>query len=192
MKNCKIIILLNLFTFFAFSSCSSLFTIGTATVVVTSWYDSRTIGTQIDDNILKINIYKALKENEKIRKKSRIVSIVYQGNILFVGQSPSFLLSQEVIKIASGIEGVKNIYNAIRLGKTISFQKILLDFFLSNQIRLSLFIHENINLSKIKVISENQEVFLLGVFSESDGIIAKNIAKNKYGVKNVFVLSYRK
>lgn len=191
MRN-YIIFLSITFIFIMLSSCSSILTLSTAAFVTTIWHDTRTIGSQLDDNVLKIHIYHALYRNKQIKDTARIVNTVYQGNILLTGQSPSIFLIQEAVKIVSNINGIKNIYNAIRLEKPISFQSILLDSLLSNQVRLNLFIQKNIHMSNIKVIAENQEIFLLGEVTREEAIHAEKTAKNTIGVKNTFtVFTYK-
>lgn len=172
----------------ALSACSSILTISTAALVATTWNDSRTIGMQLDDSILKIYIHRALNEHTEIKKFTRITSTVYQGNILLTGQSPSIALSKKAVQIVSSIHGVKNIYNAIRQSQPISFQDILIDSWISNQIRFNLFTQKNKNISNIKVLSENKEIFLLGKVTHEEGYYAKNIAKNCNGVKEVFTI----
>lgn len=186
MRNCIILSLEILFSFIMLSSCSSMLAIGTAAFVGTVWHDPRTIGSQLDDNVLKIQIYHALYKNKQIKNVTRIINTVYQNNVLLTGQSPSIALSQEAIKIVTNIPGIKNIYDAIRLEKPISFQNILLDSLISNQVRFYLFIQKNIHISNIKVISENREVFLLGEVTHAEGTHAEKIVKNINGVKNVF------
>ncbi|ADV33464.1 putative phospholipid-binding domain protein [Candidatus Blochmanniella vafra str. BVAF] len=166
--------------------CTSMLTIGTATIVANTWYDSRTIGSQIDDSILKINIYHALNKHTQIKKFTRIINTVYQGNVLLTGQSPSSELSKEAINIVMHINGTKNIYNAIRKNSPISLQNILFDSIISNQIRFHLFTKKNTHISKIKVVTENREVFLLGMVTCKEGQYAEKIARKTKGVKNVF------
>lgn len=186
MKKYITLLLLTFIFFTTLSSCSSICTIGAAAFITTAWNDPRTLGSQLDDNILKIHIYHALYHNKQIKNNTRIINTIYKGNVLLTGQAPSAFLSQEVIKIVSNIHGVKNIYNAIRLDQPISYYNILLDLFISNQIRINLFIHKNMHISKIKVISENREIFLLGEVTTEEGKNAEKIAKNVKGVKQVF------
>lgn len=186
-ENC-VMFLLIMFVFVVLSSCSSMMTIGTAAFVTKVWNDPRTVGTQLDDNILKVQIYHALYQDKQIRNFARIANTVYQGNVLLTGQSPSSNLSQKAVQVVMRVNGIKKIYNAIRLGQPISLQQILLDSFISNQVRLNLFTQKNIHITKIKVISENQEVFLLGELTREEAINAERIAKRINGVKNVFTI----
>lgn len=182
------IFLLMLFALLILSSCSSIFAIGSAALITTTWNDSRSIGTQLDDSILKAHIYYTLHQNKQFKQITRVTSTVYQGNVLLTGQAPSLYWIQEATRQVKKIQGVKNIYNAIRQNQSISFQDIIIDILISNQIRFNLFTQKNTNISKIKVITENKEVFLLGTVYPEEGFHAEKIAKIANGVKNVFTV----
>lgn len=179
--------LLIILTICTLQACSSILAIGTAAfVTTTTWHDPRTIGTQLDDNILTAYISYTLNKYKYIKKNTRIVNTVYQGNVLLTGQSPSFSLSEQTVQIIKNIQGTKNIYNAIRQKKPIHFKTILFDVWISNQIRLNLLINRNMHFSKIKIITEDKEVFLIGQVSRKEGQYAEKVANTTIGVKNVF------
>ncbi|URJ26895.1 division/outer membrane stress-associated lipid-binding lipoprotein [Candidatus Blochmanniella camponoti] len=180
-------ILLILFSILALQACcSGMLTIGTAAFITTAWNDPRTIGTQLDDNILENHIAHALKKNKHIKQSTRIKNTVYQGNVLLTGQTPSMSFAEEAIKIVMKINGTKNIYNAIRQDKPICIQSILTDTWISTQIRLNFFIKSDIHASNIKIITENKEVFLLGQVTHEESKCAEKTAHAIAGVKNVF------
>lgn len=181
------LLLLTLFTIFILQACSSMLAIGTAAFITTkTWNDPRTIGTQLDDKILETYISHELKKNQHIKKTTRIINIVYQGNILLLGQSPSLFLSEQANQIVKNIHGTKKIYNAIRKKKPISLQSIIFDTWISSQIRLHLLICPNIHSSNIKIITEDKEVFLLGQITHEEILYIKNLTNTIYGIKNIF------
>lgn len=187
MKLSIISLLLILFVMFILQACSSMLAIGTAAfVTTTTWNDPRTIGTQLDDNILEKYITHTLNKYQHIKKKTRIINTVYQGNVLLTGQTPSLSLSEEAVQIVANIHGTRKIYNAIRQGQPICLQSIFSDIWISNQIRLNLLINQNVRASNIKVITENKEVFLIGQVNYSEGQYAEKLANTINGVRNVF------
>ncbi|WP_159714904.1 division/outer membrane stress-associated lipid-binding lipoprotein [Blochmannia endosymbiont of Camponotus nipponensis] len=184
-------LLISFFVLTLHACCSSILTIGSAALITTTWNDPRTIGTQLDDSILKAHIAHALHKNQHIKKSSRIKSTVYQGNVLLTGQTSSISIAEEAIQIVMQINGTKNIYNAIRQNTPICTRSILIDIWISSQIRLNLFIKKGINTANIKIITENKEVFLLGIVTHEENKYTKKIANSVNGVKNVFtVFSY--
>lgn len=187
MKLCIISLSLILFITVTLQACTSILTVGTAAfITTTTWKDPRTIGTQLDDKILETYITHALNKNQNIKKNTRIINTVYQGNVLLTGQSPDLFLSQQAIHIVKNIHNTKKIHNAIRKKPPIPLQSILFDIWISSQIRLNLLIRHNIHTANIKIVTEDQEVFLLGQVTYSEGQYAENLANTTYGVKNVF------
>lgn len=180
-------LLLILLTTYILQACSSILTIGTAALITTTtWNDPRTIGTQLDDKVLETYITHALNKNQHIKKNTRIINTVYQGNVLLTGQAPSHILSDKAVQIVKNIHGTQTIYNAIRKKTPISLQSIFFDIWISNQIRLNLICNSNIHSSNIKVLTEDQEVFLLGRVTYEEGQYVERLANTAYGVKNVF------
>lgn len=176
-----------LFIIVTLQACSTVLTIGTAAfITTTTWQDPRTIGTQLDDKILETYITHALNKNQNIKKNTRIINTVYQGNILLTGQSPDLFLSAQAIQIVKHIHNTKKIHNAIRKKPPIPLKSILFDIWISSQIRLNLLIRYNIHTANIKIVTEDQEVFLLGQVTYLEGQYIEKLANTTYGVKNVF------
>lgn len=187
MKLHIITLSLILITIIILQACSSMLAIGTAAfITTTTWNDPRTVGTQLDDKILETYITHTLRKNQQIKKTTRIINTVYQGDILLTGQSPSLLLSKKAIQIITNIHGTKKIYNAIRQKSPISLQATLFDVWISSQIRLNLLIRKNIHAANIKIVTEDQEVFLLGKVTYEEGQYIEKLANTTYGVKKVF------
>lgn len=187
MKLYTISLLLILFTMIILQACSSMLAVGTAAfITTTTWKDPRTIGTQLDDKILETYITHALHKDPYIKKKTRIINTVYQGNVLLTGQSPSLALSEQAVQIVKHMRGTKKIFNSIKKKSPISFQSILFDVWISSQIRLNLLIFQNMHTLNIKIITEDKEVFLLGQVTYEEGRYIEELVNTTYGVKNVF------
>ncbi|URJ25142.1 BON domain-containing protein [Candidatus Blochmannia ocreatus (nom. nud.)] len=168
--------------------CSSLLAVGTATAITTAWNDSRTLGTQLDDNIIAINITYSLYKNSHIRQAARIKNTVYHGDVLLTGQSLSSALTEDAIKIIREINGTKKIYNAIRKKSPINLQSILRDMWITNKIRFNIFLKDNIYSSDIKITTENKEVFLIGkITPEKENILREIIKQTAPTVSIIFI-----
>ncbi|AKC59643.1 division/outer membrane stress-associated lipid-binding lipoprotein [Blochmannia endosymbiont of Polyrhachis (Hedomyrma) turneri] len=148
--------------------CSGTLILGTATLATKILKDPRTLGTQINDKTLEIHIANALSNNKQIKQKTRIISSVYQGNVLLTGQSPSITIIHQAEKIIMNIPGTKKVYNEIRNIKPLTLNKILMDWWISSKIHLYCLMNKNITLSNIKIVTENKEVFLLGQTSHQE------------------------
>ncbi len=161
---------------------AAVVTVGTGVKVAT---DRRTVGNQIDDQTIVLNAYAKLKKHAEIYDKTNIQLVSLNGKMLVVGQAPTEHLRDSVIKILSDIEGVTELYNQIRLTNTTSVLTRSHDTWLTSKVKVALLTDDRVDGTNIKVVTENGEVFLMGLVTQQEAEIAVNIARNISGVNRV-------
>ncbi|HCB8743235.1 TPA: divisome-associated lipoprotein YraP [Escherichia coli] len=164
--------------------CVAAAVVGTAAVGTKAATDPRSVGAQVDDEVLELRVSSALSKDEQIRKEARISEIAYQGRVLLIGQSPD-RESARARQIALGVDGVQEVYNEIRQGTPVSPVIMAGDAWLTTKIRSQLLTSARVKSSSVKVVTENSEVFLLGLVTEQEGRAAADIASRVSGVKRV-------
>lgn len=160
----------------------------TSTKVAT---DPRTTGIQIDDEILEekisynINKYlNSLNDNDNEIKNNRINVIVYDKTVLLTGQVSSFEI-QNKIKDEFNIDGIKNIFNEIRVEPILSTSQSLIDSWITSQVKSKMLVSNQVKATDVKVFTENGEVFLMGKVTGNQAEAAVDIARNVKNVKKV-------
>lgn len=174
--------------------CVSAVFVGGVAVATKSAKDPRTLGTQIDDGKLEICITKALNKDpmlKKLKKEARVIATVYQKKVLLTGQVPDRDSSDSAKKIAMSVEGASKIYNEIRQGNIIDLATITNDTWITTKIRSLLLASDSVKFSNVKVITENSEVFLLGLVTQQEEQAAADIASKVNGVKRVITVFTR-
>lgn len=169
---------------FMLQGCVGAMVIGTAVVTTKTVADSRTLGTQIDDGMLEVRVANALAKDHKVQKEARIANTVYQGKVLLTGQAPTSTLAEIAKQLTMGVDGVTEVYNEIRQGQPVSLKCLLTDTWITTKIRSKLLIRA-VNLSNLKITTENGEVFLWGLVTNADGKASAAIASKVKGVKYV-------
>ncbi|WP_255555775.1 division/outer membrane stress-associated lipid-binding lipoprotein [Sodalis sp. CWE] len=165
--------------------CTSAIVAGAAAVAAKTITDPRTAGTQLDDTTLKIRIKYALDKDQQLKEKAHIINNVYYGKVLLLGQAPTNSLIEKANKIVRNVVGVTEIYNEIRQESPIKLNDTLVDIWITIQIYSEIFFNKAVKLSDIKVITENREVFLLGIVTCFEGKTAAKVASKVKGVKHV-------
>ena len=148
--------------------------------------DNRTLGTQIDDHGIEFAAHARLAEHEGIKDNANLQVVSVNGKVLIVGQTPNAFLRDEAIKILNNVKGIGHIYNQIRISNTTSFTTRSNDVWLTSKVKTALFTSDKLDATNIKVVTENGEVFLLGLINASEGDEAVNIARHVGGVNRVF------
>lgn len=165
--------------------------VGVATVAVVSGAsiatDHRTLSKQIDDQTIEFNANTKISENEILEKQTNLHLVCINGAILIIGQAPNSYLRDLAVKEVSSTEGVIKVHNQIRIGNSTAFTTRSNDVWLTSKVKTALFSSDDLNPTNIKVITENSEVFLMGIVSQEEAEEAVNITRNISGVNRVFM-----
>jgi osmotically-inducible protein OsmY len=183
-KSKKVYLSLLLLTTLLLQSCAGLI-IGAGMGAVSIAHDRRTIGTQVDDTTSASRISIALSSDNALKEQTNITVQVFNGTVLLVGQAPTQELLQQAQKLASSVQNIKKLHNQIRLGMPIPASIVAHDVWLASKIKTKLLADKRIDGLHIEIEVENGEVFLMGLVSEKESIIAIDITRNIKGVKQV-------
>lgn len=148
--------------------------------------DERTISQQVkDDNLAAAAIDKIVALPIYERRKMRVHIIPNNGYLLLIGQVNSENASQQIAAAAEQITGVKSVYNQLRIGSTIGPLQQAQDSWLTSKVKSQLAADKEVSSLKIKVVTENSEVFLIGNVSQQMSDVATQITRKISGVKQV-------
>ncbi|OOR99969.1 osmotically-inducible protein OsmY [Haemophilus paracuniculus] len=173
------------------SGCIATAVVTTAAVATKVATDPRSAGTQIDDETLEEKVAYNLNKDAQLQQEARINVVSYSGRILLVGQAPSDAAKEAAGNIASGVDGVKEVYNEIRVTENAGVAQIATDSWITTKIKSKLLVNGDVKSTDVKVITENGEVFLMGNLTASQTNAATEVARNVNGVKKVVkVISY--
>ncbi|MBS9425906.1 division/outer membrane stress-associated lipid-binding lipoprotein [Photorhabdus caribbeanensis] len=165
--------------------CIGAVVVGSAAVATKTATDPRTVGQQVDDSTLEARVSNALGKDKQLKEQTRIITTAYQGKVLLTGQSPNSNLSDRAKQIASRVDGAHTVYNEIRQGKPVELSTASKDTWITTKVRSKILASDSVKSSNIKVVTENGEVFLLGILTKQEGNAAAKIASETNGVKRV-------
>lgn len=155
---------------------------GTA-VAVSS--DERTISQQLSDDSLSMEALDKITELNINNENIRINLITNSGYLLLIGQVSDAQLSRKIETQLNTLKNAKGIYNQLRVGRPIGFAQQSKDSWITTKVKSKLTADEYVNPLKIKVITENSEVFLIGRVTQTMSNHATEIARQVDGVKQV-------
>lgn len=183
MKNLTLLITLSLAVML--SGCVGLFIAGAATTVniVT---DPRSPQEIWDDNYIEAEVT-GLIQKPPYRGKSRITSSSFRGSVVLMGQviEPSMLVALE--SDIKNIKGVTQLHNQVRTKTPLTTAEISKDSWITTKVKSAVVTDKTLKGVKIKVITEDKEVFLFGYVTRVHGEKASELARNIAGVKQVIL-----
>mgnify|MGYP003384585477 CR=1 FL=1 len=148
--------------------------------------DRRTIGKQIDDQSIEVEAYNEIVKNKSLNENTNLHIVSVNGSVLIIGQAPNTYLRDQAIKIVNNISEVVRIHNQVRIGNLTSITTQTNDVWLTSKVKSALFASDKVNGNKIKVITENAEVFLMGLVTKEEAEHAIEITRNISGVNRVY------
>ena len=164
--------------------CAAAVVAGGATAV-TAANDRRTLGAQIDDKNVVLKAQRALAEHPATAEGSNINVTSYNGMVLLTGQTRSEQVRAQAEALVRPIDGVHTVQNQIRIGNTTAMTTRTRDGWISTKVKTQLLADEQVSGLNIKVVTENAEVFLMGIVNEQEAAKAVNIARHVEGVARV-------
>ncbi|ELK8310416.1 TPA: BON domain-containing protein [Vibrio vulnificus] len=170
-------------TTWALSGCAGLFIAGAATTanLVT---DTRTTKEIWQDNNIEFEIA-AIGNKAPYRGKVRIVASSYNGTVVLMGQASTSEERSGFEQQARSIKGVQVLHNQVKVKAPLSVSQISNDSWITTKVKSALLTDESLNSVKIKVITEDGDVFLFGYVNSEKAEKATEIARNISGVKQV-------
>lgn len=148
---------------------------------------SRSIGNKIDDQFLGPDVASSISNahTDLSSPTSRIVVTAYNGVILIAGQTPRSELKDLAAQRARNVQGVKKVYNELQVQQPASLLARSNDSLLTSKIKTQMLADSNVPSTKIKVITENGIVYLLGVVNRSEANAATAVVQSVSGVQKV-------
>ena len=165
--------------------CVGVLLAGGATTGVVVAKDRRTVTAQVDDQKIELNARHDLSERTDISRISHISINSNNGIVLLVGQTPHQKYSDEVRAMVERQEGVRKIYNEIKIEEPIGYDIRSNDSWITSKVRTMLIAEKHFDSSHVKVVTEDSQVFLMGLVTHDEGELAVEIARNVSGVEKV-------
>lgn len=170
------------------SGCSSVLT-ATRDNPIEDDRGTRTFGSKIDDSLIEtkaaVNIAKASPD---LDQSSHIVVTSYNGIVLLAGQTPREDLKALAEKEASGVQRVKKVNNELQVMAPSSLLARNNDAWLTTKIKSQMLTDSAIPGSRIKVVTENGIVFLLGLVTQQEATRATSLVQSVSGVQKIVKL----
>jgi len=147
----------------------------------------------IDDETITLAITAGLNDaNKQLLLNNNLHILTNNSKVLLTGQIRTEAERKQVVAIAAETTSVQQVYNQLRLGAPILFERASKDTWLTTKVKTSILNLKNIEPLNIKVITENAEVFLIGKVTRSEGDQVAEAARYVVGVDKVIkVFEYR-
>ncbi|KAF0861685.1 BON domain-containing protein [Pseudomonas sp. LD120] len=170
------------------SGCSSVIT-ATRDKPIDDDRGTRTFGSKIDDSLIETKVaVNVAKANPDLENSSHIVVTSFNGIVLLAGQTPRADLKSVAEQAAGEVQRVKKVHNELQVLPPSGFLARQNDGWLTTKIKTQMLTDASIPASRIKVVTENGIVYLLGLLTRQEAAQATNLVQGVSGVQKIVKL----
>ena len=124
--------------------------------------DPRSLGTQIDDNIMQKN----LKARILLEDKKYLISInikVLDGRIFLTGKVDDPEEKLKITKMAWETKGVRSVRNNVIIKEEFNFKQSAVDLLITSQLRTALILNKNIKSTNYNIDTYKNKIYIYGI-----------------------------
>lgn len=147
--------------------------------------NKRTPGAKVDDRRIETYTRVNLKKASSVFNDSHINIDSHNGVLLLTGQVPSEPLRQLAGDTAKQLNTLRQINNELVVAPNASFSARSYDTWLTTKIKTKLLANSDIDSDRIRVVSENKSVFIMGLVSRYEADKIAQLVANTRGVAQV-------
>tara|TARA_B100000579_G_C22638484_1_gene760233 strand:- start:65 stop:658 length:594 start_codon:yes stop_codon:yes gene_type:complete len=124
--------------------------------------DPRSLGTQIDDNIMQKNLTARLL----LVDKKYLLSIntkVLDGRIFLTGKVDDPEEKLKITKMAWETKGVRSVRNNVIIKEEFNFKQSAVDLLITSQLRTALVLNKNIKSTNYNIDTYKKKIYIYGI-----------------------------
>ena len=150
-------------------------------------HDRRSAGVVLDDQTIEVKAIASIEDDDELGDHSNISATSYNHVVLLTGQAESAVLRQRAADIAGRIWPVKRVVNEVVIGPSVSLAQKGEDSWITSKVKLELLKVdlESFDASRVKVVTENNVVYLMGLVTAAEAAAAVEKARWVDGVTKV-------
>jgi len=148
-------------------------------------YGKRSFGVYWDDQTTESRAKKVLRDAHPGLEDAHLSATSFNGVLLLTGQVPSEEAKEVAGKTVSELRHVKTVHNELQVAGPTSLVARSNDVWLSTKVKTALVTDETIEGSRVKVVTEDGVVYLMGLMTrdEADAVVEK--ARQVFGVQKI-------
>jgi len=166
------------------SGCVPLVVGGGMATAALSAADRRTTGTQVEDQGIELRAQDRIRQALGDKVRTNVTS--FNRKVLVTGEAATAQDKQEIERIVRDVNSVDGVFNEVEVMPfTSSLSQRSKDTLITGQVKASLLNAKDIQASAIKVVTELNVVYLLGIVTERESRRAAEIARGINDVRKV-------
>jgi osmotically-inducible protein OsmY len=166
------------------SSCAVV-AVGGVAATATVLADRRTPGVQAIDKGIELEANSAL--GKKFGDNAHINVTSFNQKVLLTGEVKDADIKAEAGAYVKAMKNARSVYNELIIGPNSSYTSRANDSYLESKIKTQMVFTEKLPSNSMDIVAEGSSIYLMGILTQGEADLAKKIASNTNGVKDVYV-----
>ena len=145
----------------------------------------RTYGARVEDESIETKGKVNISASDERFKQAHFSVTSWNGYVLVVGQVPEADMKDKANTVLREIRGVRRIYNELEISGNTSGLTRSSDTWITTKVKSGLLASEDIEGNRVKVVTENGVVYLMGMVSRAEAERIADSASATQGVRKV-------
>ncbi len=166
------------------TGCASVISLATNDPVQENM-GKRSWGAVIDDQTIETIAAVNIKKADPLFSSSHVTVTSFNGVVLLTGQVPIKSLKKVAEDTVRQIRNVREIYNELEIAGPTTALVRSSDSWLTAKIKANMVVTNEFPASRIKILTENGVVYLMGLLTQKEAREAVNLVQSSYGVQKI-------
>ncbi|QWE08689.1 BON domain-containing protein [Polynucleobacter ibericus] len=166
-------------------SACAVVAVGGVTAGATIMADRRTPAVQAIDKGIELEAENALAK--RFGDNAHINVTSFNQKVLLTGEVKDADIKNEAGSYVKAMKNARSVFNELVIGPNSAYTSRATDSYLESKIKTQMIFTNELPSNSMAIVAEGSSVYLMGILTQNEADLAKKVASNTNGVKDVYV-----
>jgi len=146
--------------------------------------DRRSPAVQAIDKGIGLEVENALEK--KFGDSAHINVTSFNQKVLLTGEAKDASIKEQAGAYAKANKNVRSVFNELIIGPNSTYTVRANDSYLESKIKAQMIFTDKLPSNSMAIVAEGSSIYLMGILTQHEAGIAKKVASNANGVKDVY------
>ena len=168
----------------SFLSACGVMAVGGVAAGASVMADRRSPAVQVTDKGIELEVGNAL--DKKFGDSAHINVTSFNQKVLLTGEVKNSDIKEQVEAYAKANKNARSIFNELVIGPNSTYSARANDSYLESKVKTQMIFTEQLPSNSMDIVAEGSSIYLMGILTQHEAEIAKKVASNINGVKDVY------
>ena len=166
-------------------SACAVIGVGVVTAGAAVMADRRTPAVQAIDKGIELEAENALAK--RFGDSAHINVTSFNQKVLLTGEVKDADIKGEAMAYVKAMKNARSVFNELIIGPNSTYTSRANDSYLESKVKTQMIFTDQLPSNSMAIVAEGSSVYLMGILTQNEANLAKKVASNTNGVKDVYV-----